>query len=213
MNTLISKNACWPEIQSPLAAISTLASSVIFAVLLFSDSPVSCRSVGSINTSWHMTFRRFAVRSRIWLWRGLIKPPFLHERPWSMVKRAPHSQVVGSRCSCHPHRSRSSSWWCSLPLLWVVVSQVDAPYCWFISFNRRCSLDISFRSLCKTEWWRACLLFRILFLFYFRSCLVILFRRSSDMIRYPLFPFLSLLGKNSIFNVFILSKFKKYTRN
>ena len=107
----------------------------------------------------------------------------------------------------------SSSWWCSLPLLWVVVSQVDAPCCWFISFNRRCSSDISFRSLCKTEWWRACLLFRILFLFSFRSCSLILFRRSSDMIRYSLFPFLSLLGKNSIFNVFIVSKFKKYTRN
>ena len=109
LNTLISKNARWPEIQNPLAAISTRASSVIFAFLSCSDSLVSCWCVGLISTSWHMIFRRLGVRSRIWLWWRFIKPSFLHERAWSMVKRAPHSQVVGSPCSCHPYRSLSRS--------------------------------------------------------------------------------------------------------
>ena len=71
LSTLISKNARCPEIQNPLAAISTRASSVTLAVFSCSDSPISCWSVGSINTSWHMTFRRLAVRSGIWLWRRL----------------------------------------------------------------------------------------------------------------------------------------------
>ena len=84
------------------------ASSVIFVVLSCSDSLVSCWSVALINTSWHMIFRRLTVRSHIWLWQKLKKPPFLHESVWSMVKQAPHSQVVGSRCSYHPYRSRSS---------------------------------------------------------------------------------------------------------
>ena len=109
LNTFISKNSCCPEIQNPLVAISRRASSVISAVLSWRDSPFSCWSVGSINTSWHMISRRFAVRSYIWLWHGLIKSPFLEERTWSMVKQAPHSQVAVCRCSCHPYHSRSRS--------------------------------------------------------------------------------------------------------
>ena len=95
LNTLISKNACCPEIQNPLAAISARASSVIFAVLSCSDLPVSCWSVGSINTLWHMIFRRLAVRSRIWLWHRLIMPLFLHERTWSMVKWVHIHRLLG----------------------------------------------------------------------------------------------------------------------
>ena len=63
-------------------------------------------------------------------------------------------------------------------------------YIWYIYIY--IYINISLQSLCKTEWWRACLLFCILFLFSFifssccwlpaRSCLIILFRRSSEMI-------------------------------
>ena len=135
LNTLISKNARCLEIQNSPAATSTRASSMIFAVLSCSDSPVSCWSIGLINTSWHMIFRRLAVRYRIWLWRRLIKPAFLQERAWSMVRRTPDSQVVGGRCSCHPYRSRSRSQKQFLLMVQPssfmerVVSQVDAPCC------------------------------------------------------------------------------------
>ena len=116
-------NARWPEIQNPLTAISMRASSLILAVLSCIDSSVFCRSVGSINTSWHMIFRILVVRPRICMWRGLIKPLFLHERAWSIVKQPQYSQVLGSLCSSHPYLSHSSHqkqfcWVCSLPFSW-----------------------------------------------------------------------------------------------
>ena len=176
----------------PSSSIFTRASSVTFAVLSCSDSPITCWSVGLINRSWHMIFRTLAVKYHIWLWRRLIK--LLS----SMMKQARHSQVVGSRCSCHPYCSRSRSqkqfllMMQSSSFMGTVVTQVHVPYYWFISFNCRCSSSIWLPSLCKVEWWQTCLLFRILFLFSFiflsccwplaRFCSIILFHRSSGMI-------------------------------
>ena len=34
-----------------------------------------------------------------------MKPPFLHDKAWSVVKLVPHSQVSGKRFKLHPYRN------------------------------------------------------------------------------------------------------------
>ena len=107
----------------PSSSISTRASSVIFAVLSCSDSPITCWSVGLINRSWHMIFRTLAVKSHIWLWRRLIKllSCMKERRPWwnrPDIHRLLEVVVVAIHTVAAAGPKSSSCWWCSLPLLW-----------------------------------------------------------------------------------------------
>ena len=66
INTLTSKNACWPLTQNPVDCIFTLALLLVLAVQLINVSPVtdtSCESI-SVNTHLHNSVSRFAVKSR-----------------------------------------------------------------------------------------------------------------------------------------------------
>ena len=100
LNTLTSRNilSSLPP-QKPLAAMSNLAPSSVFAVRLVIVSVViSCRS-GSTLTSLHTSVNRVAVKSLISLWRREWrregKPPRGQESKCSTTKLAPHTQVVG----------------------------------------------------------------------------------------------------------------------
>ena len=111
MNTRTSRKvlSCLPP-QKPLAAMSSLAPSVVIADRPDSTSlDTSCRS-GSTWTSWHTSVSRFAVMSLISLCRMEGNPPRGQESTCSTVKLAPHSQLEGVRGGAHPYlKARAST--------------------------------------------------------------------------------------------------------
>ena len=95
-NVLTSENTCCSRIQNPLAQMSNLASLVYSIVVrCFIHSPVSGDNVGSTCTSWHTSYKSFAVKSLTSLWRMLINPPFLQNILCWIVNANPQVHLVG----------------------------------------------------------------------------------------------------------------------
>ena len=97
--------------QKPLTAMSSLASSVMMAVLPDSSFVVSSCMSGSTQTSLRISVSSVVVMSHISLCLKVRNPPRKHESACSTVKLAPHAQMVGSFevsnhivVSVHPHR-------------------------------------------------------------------------------------------------------------
>ena len=166
----MSKNAISPAAQNPLAAMSNLASSDVFAVLCSNCSPVNFCNVGSMQTSWHTSVSRLVVMFLSLLWRSVINPLFLNVRAWLMLKLFPHVHVFGVRDNSHPNliltRYQNSC------LLSIYLSStigkkdscVEAPCSVLISFRLHCwlaSLDFMSISFC---WLYSCLSCLIFFL-------------------------------------------------
>ena len=104
MNTQTSRKVLsYLPLQKPLAALSSLAPSVVIAVRLDSTSLDISYRLGSTWTSWHTSVSRFAVISLISLCRMEGNPPRGQERTCSTMKLAPHSQLEGVRVVTHPY--------------------------------------------------------------------------------------------------------------
>ena len=164
LKTLTSKNAFWPGIQNPLAAISRRALSWMFVVFVTKLSPDKGVNVGSTLTSLQTCVRREAVISRIELCLWMTNPPFLHESEWSKLNCAPHAQVVGRRLSWWPYRNliRSQndclSIWKPSSLIGSVDNQREAPGSWWISisfFNSSGDWFLIVSSFWRLSWFRS----------------------------------------------------------
>jgi len=118
--------------QKPLAATSSLAPSVVFALRPESLRLITCSS-GSTWTLLQTSVKSTAVRSLISLWRSDGKPPRGHDSRCSTAKAAPHSQYVGGLVGAQPYRNAKASTKASLcrqkpcSLMGRDVSQLEAP--------------------------------------------------------------------------------------
>ena len=103
----MSKKARPP--QNPLATISNLASWSVMAEASERHSPVTGYRVGSMQTSWHTSAIRLAVRSLTSLCCIIGKPLYGRERARSTVKLWPHKQWVGMFLGCQPYLKATAS--------------------------------------------------------------------------------------------------------
>ena len=83
--------------HNPLAEMSRLASSSLFAVGPDSISPLSGYKVETTPMSWHTSDIMQAVKSLTSLCSIMGKPPFWNESAWSTEKEVPHEQSVRIR--------------------------------------------------------------------------------------------------------------------
>ncbi len=117
----------------PLALMSSLAAGSRFADRCAKVSPLNGCSRGSTSTSWQISLRRLAVRSRSSLWRTITKPPFWHDKACEVSKLSPQAQWLGMFSGSHPYRramaSRNAPLWRAKPCSSTgrVESQVEAP--------------------------------------------------------------------------------------
>ena len=148
----MSKKASLPSLhQNPLALTSKRAASSVFAAV-FSCSPVSGCSGGSVDTFGHTSVKKDATRSLTSLWRSVGYPPRRQISLWSAENASPHTHFGGVWGSGHPYlsarASRNAPLWRAKP--WHdsgrAVSHSDAPFSCATRTDRRrpgCRLAVS----------------------------------------------------------------------
>ena len=153
--------------------MSSLASFVVFAVLLPNSLPVNGVNFGSISMSLQTLVNISAVRPLRSLCLIDTKPPLLQLIQCCTLNLLPQGHVVGTFGILHPYRKRIASQKCcfdsSKPksLIGSVVSQFDKPFSMLTSSNLLDFSDRLFLNWSKVVWHQPWFSF-------FMTCLVIL---------------------------------------
>lgn len=95
-NSHIHEDLLKRDPQNPLALMSDLASSCLFAVLYYNTSPVSGCMWGSMRASWHTLSRKDAVRSRTSLCLRMGNPPLRQFKAWWTLNGFLYSHLIGT---------------------------------------------------------------------------------------------------------------------
>ena len=90
---LTSKNAFWPRRQNPFARMSSLASSLRFAVRWYPTRLVTGWRPGSHSTSYATILSMLHSKSLRLLWRAITKPPRIQFMACVTSKATPHGHV------------------------------------------------------------------------------------------------------------------------